>query len=143
MAARGMKRDGGGEYRHHEAAGDDGGSAGHHDERDCPFRLANTGAIGFLSTATAAAAAAVAVTTTSAVAAAAAVAAVTPLPPSVCHPLLPTAVLCFHLLLLVPPKPSLVRPTSSKATYTRAYVSPSRVLLHSPPPTLFLSLPLV
>lgn len=55
MAARGMKRDGGGEYRHHEAAGDDGGSAGHHDERDCPFRLANTGAIGFLSTATAAA----------------------------------------------------------------------------------------
>lgn len=29
------------------------GGAGHHDERDCPFRLANTGAIGFLSAATA------------------------------------------------------------------------------------------
>lgn len=33
------------------AAGGSGGSAGHHDERDCPFRLANTGAIGFLSAA--------------------------------------------------------------------------------------------
>ena len=32
-------------------AGGDGGSAGHHDERDCPFWLANTGAIGFLSAA--------------------------------------------------------------------------------------------
>ncbi|KAL0126468.1 hypothetical protein PUN28_005080 [Cardiocondyla obscurior] len=37
------------------ASGRGGGSAGHHDERDCPFRLANTGAIGFLSAATAAA----------------------------------------------------------------------------------------
>lgn len=38
------------------AAGGGGGGAGHHDERDCPFRLANTGAIGFLSAAAAAAA---------------------------------------------------------------------------------------
>lgn len=51
---KGWKGMRGGECRHYEVAGDDGGSAGHHDERDCPFRLANTGAIGFLSAATAA-----------------------------------------------------------------------------------------
>lgn len=42
------------------AAGGDGGNTGHHDERDCPFRLANTEAIGFLSAAAAVAAAAIA-----------------------------------------------------------------------------------
>lgn len=42
------------------AARGSGGGAGHHDERDCPFRLANTGAIGFLSAAAAAAVAATA-----------------------------------------------------------------------------------
>lgn len=95
------------------------------------------------TTTTAAATAAAAAVTTTTTTIAVAAAAVTPLPPSVYHPLLPTAVLCFHLLLLVllPPKPSLVRPTSSKATYTRAYVSPSRVLPYSPRPPVTLSLP--
>ncbi|KAL0115167.1 hypothetical protein PUN28_010639 [Cardiocondyla obscurior] len=40
-------------------------------------------------------------TVATATAAASATPAVTPLPPSTCHPLLPTAVLCLHLPLLV------------------------------------------
>lgn len=64
----------------------------------------------------------------------AAAVAVTPLPPSACHPLLPTAVLRFHLLLhLVLPHPSFGLPnhhllllscpqaTSAAATHTYVY----------------------